>query len=115
KLGEVEPLIARPSLWNHHVPLPVTPIMAIPWRAPSSTSVTRLPRISATNCGGFDVGLLGMGRSLGCPCGSNTGASFTGVTVMRAVSLAMLNELALPLSLKLVLEPASPNIWSQAR
>ena len=54
---------------------------------------------------GFSVGVIG----------SNTGASLTAVTVMLAVSVAVLNALLPPLVELSTLLPAAPLLWSQAR
>ena len=46
----------------------------------------------------------------------STGASFTDVTVMVAVSEAVLNAVVPPLPLAVDrMEPAAPEVWSQAR
>ena len=104
------------------VPLPVVteaPVTAIPSTAPASTSVMRSPpalaMISATVLPVLVVWSSVMAVSVISPLLSSTGASFTGVTVRLAVSVAVLKAVLPPLTLVLARAPLVPLVRSQAR
>src|SRR5262245_1544877 len=83
--------VVPPSRENCQLPLavPVSPVIAIPWKAPRSGSVTALPRRSATVAPAGLVVPLGTSGRAGLPLVSRTGASLTGTTLTIRVTAAL--------------------------
>ena len=86
----------------------------MPCTAPLSTSLIEPPTIDATVWPALAVWSSVIEVTVD-PMGVSTGASLTAVTVMLAVSVAVLNALLPPLVELSTLLPAAPLLWSQAR
>ena len=95
------------------VPTTVLPVMAAPALVPRSTSLKLPPSSLATLWPVLPV------SSSVIPAKSSValvsvGASFTALTLMLAVLLAVEKALALPVALASAVAPAVPLVWSQA-
>ncbi len=103
-----------------HVPLVLTTsVTAIPSTAPASTSVIRSPpaleMIALTSVPLLVTSSSSMAANDMVPVLSNTGASFTALTTIRAVSVAVLKAVVPPLLEVLAVPPLVPLVWSHAR
>jgi len=96
-----------------------TAMTAMPSTAPASTSVIRSPSalemIPLTSVPLLVTLSSSIAASVMIPVLSNTGASFTALTTIRAVSVAVLKAVVPPLVEVLAVSPLLPLVWSQAR
>src|SRR5438445_329844 len=98
-----------------HVPLPLADdVIAMPCSDPESGSVTDAPMNDATVWPALAVWSSVIVFNDGA-IGVSTGASLMDVTVMVALSVAVLKAVVPPLLEASTLLPTVPLVWSQAR